>query len=43
MKLSKRAFSLKYNIEIQWVSSLCGKGIIPFEIKQGKRKTTNAC
>jgi len=39
MKLSKRAFSKKYNIEIQWLTSLCFLGVIPFSIKRGKRNT----
>lgn len=34
MKLSKRQFCLKYNFEIQWVTSLCNKGVIPFK-KEG--------
>ena len=36
MKLSKRAFSLKYNFEIQWLQVLCEKQAIPSE-RIGKR------
>ena len=39
MGLSKRAFSKKYNFEVQWLSSLCDQGIVPFEIKKGKRNS----
>jgi len=39
MKLSKRAFSKKYNFEVQWLSSLCTQGLIPIEIKKGKRNS----
>ncbi len=31
MKLSKRQFCIKYNFEVQWVSSLCEMGVISFE------------
>jgi len=36
MKLSKRAFGIKFNFEPQWLRALCDSGIIPFEIKNGK-------
>ena len=31
MNLTKRQFCFKYNFEVQWVTSLCWYGIIPFE------------
>jgi hypothetical protein len=37
MELSKRAFSIKYNFETQWLSSLCNWVFIPFK-KKGIRK-----
>lgn len=37
MKLSKRHFCIKYGFEVQWVTSLCLSGIIPFK-KEGYNK-----
>lgn len=34
MRLTRRQFCLKYNFEVQWITSLCQQGIIPFE-KEG--------
>jgi very-short-patch-repair endonuclease len=36
MKISKRALSIKYNIEVQWLTVLCEKGFIVCE-SRGKR------
>jgi len=36
MKISKRALSIKYNIEVQWVTVLCDLGHIKYE-KKGMR------
>ena len=36
MRLSKRALSIKHNVEIQWLSVLCGNGYLRFE-KIGRR------
>jgi very-short-patch-repair endonuclease len=36
MKISKRAFGIKYNFENQWLDVLCASGVIPFEIKRMK-------
>ena len=31
MKISKRSLSIKYNVEIQWLSVLCDKGYLKYE------------
>lgn len=36
MKMSKRAFGVKFNFEYQWLDVLCSLGVIPVEIKYGK-------
>ena len=36
MRMSKRAFGLKYNFECQWLDALCALGVIPFKVKRMK-------
>jgi very-short-patch-repair endonuclease len=37
MKFTKRAFSIKFNFQVQWLDSLCLKGVIPYETVKGGR------
>jgi very-short-patch-repair endonuclease len=36
MKISKRALSIKYNIEVQWLTILCEKGYLKYECKNNR-------
>lgn len=40
MRYSKRSFCVKYNFEVQWLTSLCDYGIIPFDVKENNKKPT---
>jgi very-short-patch-repair endonuclease len=39
MKISRKYFSEKYNIEIQWLTVLCDQGVIPYEVKNSEKRT----